>query len=86
MYSALIIKALLVSSNQFLEIHCLNADTSSCTPVKRFDDCFLEEQSAPCEALCYLRGGEYRAWVCVHAIEGWQCSDSKEQRGKIKGV
>lgn len=43
MESALIIKASLISSNQFLLSHPLNTGTSSRTPAKGFDNCFLYE-------------------------------------------
>lgn len=63
MDSALIIKASLTSSNQFLVSHPFNTGTSSCTSAKRLGNCFLYEQSVPSARLYYFKGGADRVQV-----------------------
>lgn len=77
MESALIIKASLISSNHFLVSHPFNTGISSCTPVEKFGNCFLCEQSVPSERLCYLRGGGDRVW---HLCD-WELT-ARTQRSK----
>lgn len=89
MESALIIKASLISSNQFLVSRPLNTGTSSCTPVKRFGNCFLYEQSVPSERLCYLRGGGDRVWCLCDwepAMLGLKGANGENKRSLINDL